>query len=101
MTQIQTTEYNNSIIIPMEDITVATKLKLTDEQRKRKYEYDEKYNAENTTQVKVKLNNKTDADILAYLETVPNKQGLVKQLLRASMLADGFVYKPEEQNEKG
>ena len=101
MTQIQTTEYNNSIIIPMEDITVATKLNLSEEAYQRKIDRNIKYNATKTKRIPLDLNLNTDADILAYLETVPNKQGLVKQLLRASMLADGFVYKPEEQNEKG
>ena len=80
---------------------MATKLNLTEEQKKKKNEYSAAYIAEHTTRLKVNLNHRTDADILAYLETVPNKQGLVKQLLRASMLADGFVYKPEEQNEEG
>ena len=30
----------------------------------------------------MKLQKSTDADILQYLETVPNKQGLIKNLLR-------------------
>lgn len=41
-----------------------------------------RYDAENTTQIKLKLNNKTDADILKRLEDVPNKQGYIKQLIR-------------------
>ena len=101
MTQNRTTEYNDGIIIHMEDVTVATKLSLTEEQKQKKSKYNAAYVAENTTRLKVNLNHKTDADILAYLETVTNKQGLVKQLLRASMVADGFVYKPETDDAEG
>lgn len=41
-----------------------------------------KYNDANTVQFLMKLNRKTDADILEYLQGVPNKQGLVKELIR-------------------
>ena len=41
-----------------------------------------KYDRENTKQVMLKLNLKTDADILEYLEGVGNVQGLIKQLIR-------------------
>lgn len=41
-----------------------------------------KYDRLNTTQVKMKLNNKTDADILGKLAAVPNKQGYIKELIR-------------------
>ena len=41
-----------------------------------------KYDAKATTQVKMKLNLKTDADILEKLESVPNKQGYIKELIR-------------------
>lgn len=43
----------------------------------------EKYDAANTTQLKLKLNLKTDADILARLAREPNKQGYIKALIRA------------------
>ena len=46
------------------------------------YKYTKKYDENNTTRVQLKLNNKTDADIIAYLETVDNKQGTIKRLLR-------------------
>ena len=42
----------------------------------------ERYDSKNTKQFKMKLNTKTDADILEYLDTLPNKQGKVKQLIR-------------------
>lgn len=39
-----------------------------------------------TTQVIMKLNNNTDAEILAKLATVPSKQGYIKQLIRADIM---------------
>ena len=42
----------------------------------------ERYDSKNTKQFKMKLNTKTDADILAWLDTLDNKQGKVKQLIR-------------------
>lgn len=44
-----------------------------------------KYDAANTTQIKFKFNNKTDADILAYLDKLDNKQGYIKDLIRADI----------------
>lgn len=46
------------------------------------YKYTKKYDENNTTRVQLKLNNKTDADIIEYLESVDNKQGTIKRLLR-------------------
>lgn len=42
----------------------------------------EKYEKANTVQLKMKLNRNTDADILAKLESVDNKQGYIKSLIR-------------------
>ena len=42
----------------------------------------EKYEAKAAVQVKMKLNRFTDADILEKLNSVPNKQGYIKQLIR-------------------
>jgi hypothetical protein len=44
-----------------------------------------KYDAANTVQLKMKLNKKYDADILEWLNQQPNKQGYIKQLIRADM----------------
>ena len=44
-----------------------------------------KYEAEHTTQIKLKLNHKTDADIIEKLQSVDNKQGYIKELIRADM----------------
>ena len=42
----------------------------------------ERYDKANTVQVKLKLNLKTDADIIEYLEASGNKQGAIKEALR-------------------
>lgn len=45
----------------------------------------EKYNKEHTKTTLLRFNKKTDADILAHLDTVGNKQGFIKELIRASI----------------
>lgn len=50
-----------------------------------KYAFQQKYDKANTTQIRMKLNLKTDADILAKLESVGNKQGYIKALIRADI----------------
>ena len=47
-----------------------------------------RYTKENTTQQSIKFNNKTDADILAWLEHIPNKQGYIKELIRKDIKRD-------------
>ena len=44
-----------------------------------------KYDANNTIQVKLKLNIKTDKDIIEALEHSGNKQGFIKGLIRHSI----------------
>ncbi len=45
-----------------------------------------KFNKEKTTVITVRLNNKTDADILEQLDTISeSKQGYIKRLIRADM----------------
>ena len=46
------------------------------------YKYTKKYDTANTTKVSLKLNKKTDADIIEYLDSVENKQGTIKKLIR-------------------
>ena len=45
----------------------------------------EKYDAKATVQINMKLNVKTDADIIKKLESVPNKQGFIKELIRSTI----------------
>jgi hypothetical protein len=54
---------------------------LTDAKRKTNMDYDRK----NTKLIGMKLNRKTDADILAFLEKQGNIQGYLKQLIREDM----------------
>lgn len=44
-----------------------------------------KYDAANTRFVGLKLNHKTDADILAKLESVDNMQAYIKSCIRADL----------------
>lgn len=44
-----------------------------------------KYDAKATKRLYIKLNKGTDADILHYLESISNKQGYIKELIRADM----------------
>lgn len=45
-----------------------------------------KYDANNTVQFKMKLNIKTDSDILRKLDSVESKQGYIKNLIRADIM---------------
>lgn len=47
----------------------------------------EKYDATHTRQIKMKLNLETDADILAWLDRQPNKQGAIKEAIRDKIKA--------------
>jgi hypothetical protein len=42
----------------------------------------ERYDRENTVRVTIKLNKKTDAEIIALLSSAPSKQGLIKKILK-------------------
>ena len=42
----------------------------------------ERYDRENTVFIGLKLNKKTDADIIALLEKSDNKQGTIKKILK-------------------
>lgn len=63
---------------------------MSEEKKERKRYYNpevanraqQKYDATHTVRVQMKLNTTHDADILAQLECVPNKQGYIKQLIR-------------------
>lgn len=51
----------------------------------RNSEIQARYDAANTAQIKIKLNLKTDADILDRLAQQESKQGYIKALIRADM----------------
>ena len=50
-----------------------------------------KYDKENTVQVKLKLNKKTDADIIKRLSKADSKQGYIKELIRLDILRDNSI----------
>lgn len=41
-----------------------------------------RYDAAHTVRIAVKLNVRTDADVIAALEAAPSKQGLIKEAIR-------------------
>ena len=44
-----------------------------------------KYDAHNTKQIHLKLNLKTDADVLEWIDSKTNIQGYIKELIRKDM----------------
>lgn len=48
----------------------------------------EKYDANNTKKIVMKLNLKTDGDIIQKLDEVGNKQGYIKNLIREDIKSD-------------
>ena len=50
--------------------------------KREKYEKHREYDKNNTVGLYLKLNKKTDADIITALETCSNKQGFIKRLIR-------------------
>lgn len=51
---------------------------------------DERYNKKSTTTCNIRLNKKTDLDIIQKLNEVPSKMGYVKALIRADIIANGY-----------
>ena len=49
-----------------------------------------KYDKANTRQIHMKLNRRTDRDVLEKLDSVPSKQGYIKRLIRADMEKDAM-----------
>lgn len=54
-------------------------------------ESNKKYDKNNTKQIKLKLNLKTDKDILDKLNSVGNKQGYIKSLIRKDIGDNSFI----------
>lgn len=55
------------------------------------YQSNTKWQKKNTKLQTIRLNMCADKDILEFLKTVDNKQGLIKDLIRAEMDKRGFV----------
>ena len=52
------------------------------EENNKQSQYSMKYDQKNTQRIYLKFNLKTDADILEKLDSVENKQGYIKDLIR-------------------
>ena len=50
-----------------------------------------RYDAENAVQIRMKLNKKTDADILEWLARQENRQGMLKMLIRKEIARDKAI----------
>lgn len=50
-----------------------------------------KYDKNNTTQIMLKLNNKTDADLIEHLNSLENRQGYIKNLIRSDLRGSSGV----------
>ena len=49
-----------------------------------------KYDAEHCIRIGLKLNTTTDAEIIAKLDTVPSKQGYIRQLISDDIQRNGI-----------
>ena len=50
-----------------------------------------KYDKDNTVQIKLKLNKRTDKDIIERLSEADSKQGYIKELIRLDILRDNSI----------
>lgn len=48
----------------------------------------QKYSRKNTKRYAIELNLKTDSDIIKILDSVPNKQGYIKELIKKDIYKD-------------
>ena len=53
--------------------------------QKKKSAYDQQYAKDKLQQIRLTLNKDHDTDLIAWLDRQPNKQGYLKQLIRADM----------------
>lgn len=60
------------------------KVKITEEFDQGKYV--QQYIKDNIRQIRLTLNQKTEQDLIDWLDQQPNKQGYLKQLIRADMM---------------
>lgn len=64
----------------------------------KKNAYNIEYNATHIKQIKFNFSLQYDADILAKLDSVPNKQGYIKELIRADIAAHSTAQNAPEQS---
>ena len=56
-----------------------------------------KYNDTHQRQIKFSFSIQNDADVLSKLDAVPNKQGYIKELIRADIARKGPAQNKEEE----
>ena len=56
-----------------------------DYEKRTGYAAQAKYKSENIRQIALQLNTKTDTDIIQKLDSVPNKAGYIKSLIRSDI----------------
>lgn len=49
-----------------------------------------KYDASNTVQFKIKLNKNTESEMIEHLQSLPNRQGYIKDLIKEDMKKSGI-----------
>lgn len=54
-----------------------------------------KYNDTHQRQIKFSFSIQNDADVLAQLDSIPNKQGYIKDLIRADIARKGTAQKEQ------
>ena len=59
--------------------------------KEKRQAYQSKWCKENTKGFYIKLSKTTDADIISWLSDQSNKQGYVKELIRADILAENSI----------
>ncbi len=59
--------------------------------KEKRQAYQSKYCKEHTKGLYIKLSKSTDADIISWLSDQNNKQGYIKDLIRADMLAENSI----------
>lgn len=81
LTQTETARYTDAIMDEEGGI-------MTDEQKKNRREVNQRWKEQNTLSFGVRLNRKTDADIIAKLVGAASRQGELKRLVRLGIKAE-------------
>lgn len=68
----------------------------TPEQAKKRVEYNAKYNKHNTVTVLVRLNKRTESDLIEYLESVKSEGGSKSGFLK--MAAKCYIFENSKKN---
>ena len=81
LTQTETARYTDAITDEEGGI-------MTDEQKKNRRDVNQRWKEQNTLSFGVRLNRKTDADIIAKLDGAASRQGELKRLVRLGIKSE-------------